>query len=407
MAVRRGTRIGIAATGIAVVIAAIALSGVSSADSASLSGCSFDPATRIQQCVIPTDPPSVVTVTQDPVTSTVTSTPDPVTVTASGSTVTSSTTAFGTVTVTKTTAKGTVTVTASPSSTAAPTTSTQPVTTPSTTSAAPTTVSTTPVSSSGFPDATNTGVPAGIALTPYTGPMTITANNTIVDSKTITGALLIRATGVTVKNSKVNGRIDSDNGGSVTILDTEINDGTDSVAGVTQDNVTMRRVNVHGGRQSITCGSNCDIQDSWLHGQVNANSSWHDNGYISNGGSNVLLQHNSIACEAPGDVCTGPVAFFGDFDPIANITVNNNLILSSSSNGTLLGAYCLYGGYEPSKSFPNPTNVHITNNVFQKGTGKGQKTGAYCAYYGAVTSLGTGNGNTYSGNVFDDGSPVN
>lgn len=277
-----------------------------------------------------------------------------------------------------------------------------------TVTATPTTASSTSSTPpAAFPDASNTGVPAGTALTAYTGPMTITTTGAVIDSKLITGGLAIRATGVTVKNSKVVGSIDADNGGSVAILDTEIDNGHSSVAGVTQDNVTMRRVNVHGGRQSVTCGSNCDIQDSWLHGQTADDPSWHDNGYISNGGSNVLLRHNSIACEGANPVCTGPVALFGDFAPISNVTIDGNLILSTSQSGTLVGAYCLYGGADPGKAYPTPTSVRITNNVFQKGAGVGSNSSARCAYYGAVTSLGSAaNGNTFTGNVYDDGTPV-
>ena len=40
----------------------------------------------------------------------------------------------------------------------------------------------------GFPNADNTGVPAGVALTPYTGPMTITTPGTVIDAKQIRAA---------------------------------------------------------------------------------------------------------------------------------------------------------------------------------------------------------------------------
>ncbi|RVG79790.1 right-handed parallel beta-helix repeat-containing protein, partial [Sinorhizobium meliloti] len=38
-----------------------------------------------------------------------------------------------------------------------------------------------------FPNATDTGVPAGTTLTEYTGPMTITENGTVIDGMIING----------------------------------------------------------------------------------------------------------------------------------------------------------------------------------------------------------------------------
>lgn len=392
---RRGALIAgaIAAIGIASGVYAVGASADALTVPCSLDGQNFS-------CVLPA---STVTVTQDPVTSTVTSTADPVTVTASGSTVTS--TAFATVTVTKTTAKGTVTVTAAPSSTVAPATSTQPVTTPSSATSTPTTVSTTPISSGGFPDATNTGVPAGIALTPYTGPMTIKTAGTVIDSKLITGTLLTQAANVTIKNSKIVGTVDNEAPNTLSIIDSEVDGGQSDVAAVTQDDVTLLRANIHGARQSITCGDNCSITDSWLHGQYNKpGGAWHVNGYISNGGNNVVIRHNTLACDAKYDApsdggCTGPAAIFADFDPVYNVTFDRNLFVAGP------GAYCLYAGDDPGKSYAgnakNATGIVITNNVFQRGSNK------KCATYGAVTSYkSSGAGNVFTGNVWDDNTPV-
>jgi hypothetical protein len=289
--------------------------------------------------------------------------------------------------------------------TTAPTTNvpkTPPKTTVSTTPPTTSAVSTPAPPSGQFPNAASTGVPAGTALTAYTGPMTITTANTVIDAKTITGDLQIRATGVKISRSKVIGHVDSDNGGSVTITDTEVDGGKDDVAAITQDNVTMLRVNVHGARQSITCGTNCNIQNSWLHGQYNLpGGGWHVNGYISNGGSHVLLKHNTVACDALYDAksdggCTGPAAIFGDFDPLNDITFDDNLFVAGP------GAYCLYAGNDPGKPYgANPTAIVVKNNVFQRGSnGK-------CATYGPFTSYKAGSGNSFTGNTWDNGAVLN
>jgi len=53
----------------------------------------------------------------------------------------------------------------------------------------------------GKPSASNTGVPAGTTLTRYTGPLTITADNTVIDKKAVYGDLKINARNVVIRNS--------------------------------------------------------------------------------------------------------------------------------------------------------------------------------------------------------------
>jgi len=247
----------------------------------------------------------------------------------------------------------------------------------------------------------NTGIPSGTGLTNYSGPMTVTTDGTIIDAKTITGTLVISAENVTIRNSKVNGNIDADAANvSVIIEDSEIDGGNVWTPAVGYGDITMKRTNVHGSRVSVLCGDNCDIQDSYLHGQyLQPGTDWHVNGYVSNGGSNVLVQHNSLACEvndnANGGGCTGPAASFGDFAPITNVTYNHNLLVATP------GAYCLYAGYDTGKPFgSNPTNVAITNNVFQRGPGND------CAAWGPASSFLNANGNVWSNNVWDNGGTV-
>ena len=96
---------------------------------------------------------------------------------------------------------------------------------------AATTESSTSTQTPGFPDASNTGVPAGTALSPYTGSCTITSTVTI-DAKTLDcpGGVSVRAAGVVISNSEVNGRIlvdtDEDRTWSLTLTDSEVDAGT-------------------------------------------------------------------------------------------------------------------------------------------------------------------------------------
>src|SRR4029078_10725842 len=56
---------------------------------------------------------------------------------------------------------------------------------------------TTPPPSGGYPDAANTGAPAGTTLTPYSGPSTISTANTVIDGKSM-GCISVTAPGVVI-----------------------------------------------------------------------------------------------------------------------------------------------------------------------------------------------------------------
>ena len=288
-----------------------------------------------------------------------------------------------------------------PSTTATPTTATPA---PSTT-ATPTTATPASPASTGFPDATNTGVPTGVTLSSYTGPCTITASNTVISGKLIGCDLVIKAAGVSVTNSRINGRLVSNtSGASVVVQDSEINGGNqETFPSVSYQNLTLRRVEVTGGQHSVQCSANCTVADSWLHNQyIGAGSTGHVNAFISNGGSGFTLTHNTLHCTVQptgtGGGCTADASVFGDFGPISNAQFSNNLF---KANNTGAG-YCLQAGYNPGKAYPNPTGVVVTNNVFERGSN------GMCGIYGPVTAfLAGGAGNTWSGNTFDNGAAVN
>jgi hypothetical protein len=65
----------------------------------------------------------------------------------------------------------------------------------------------------GFLDSSSAGVPAGAVLTPYTGPMRISKDGTVVENKIINGTLDITGDNVVVGNIYVGSRL---SGGPVT-----------------------------------------------------------------------------------------------------------------------------------------------------------------------------------------------
>jgi hypothetical protein len=221
----------------------------------------------------------------------------------------------------------------------------------------------------GFPNADDTG-PSG-SLTSYSGPCTITSAGAVIDSKTVTCDLVIKARGVVVRNSSIRGRIVSNTSGAdVTVVDSLVDGGQqETFPSVSYQNITLSRVEVTGGQHSVQCSYNCTVLDSWLHNQyLPRSSAGHVNAFISNGGSRFVLRHNTLHCTpeptASGG-CTADASLFGDFGPISDATIDNNLFKARSTGAS----YCLDAGYNPAKPYgSNPTGVVVTDNVFERGT---------------------------------------
>jgi hypothetical protein len=261
-----------------------------------------------------------------------------------------------------------------------------------------------------WPNPNNTGVPAGTSLSSYTGPCTITAANTVIDAKTISCDLDVRAANVTIKRSRITGivLVDTDAAGSsawsLTLADSTVSVGLRQIAAVSYGNMTVLRSDISGGVTSVQCGEhaiNCTVQDSYLHGQlIPADANWHLGGFLSNGGHNIRLRHNTIICDAPanniGEGCSGDLNLFGDFAQIADVVADSNFL------GASVGmAMCLNGGDSSSKAYPHATGVVVTNNIFARGTnGK-------CGDYGPVAGFNvSGPGNVWSNNNWDKGGAV-
>jgi hypothetical protein len=225
----------------------------------------------------------------------------------------------------------------------------------------------------------------------------------VITAKTINCDMMVYSGHLTVKASKVNGIVINDTrSGSLDIVDSEIDGGTTNRNVVGSYGVTVLRSNIHGGEHSVQCWGSCTVQDSWLHGQyIPPGGTWHLNGFISNGGSNMKLIHNTLSCDAHissnNGGCTADASIFGDFDPNSNFTFDGNLFVASTEL-----SYCAYGGYGAGKPYGTQVSgIVFTNNVFQRGTnGK-------CGAYGPVTSFNAAlPGAVWRNNVWDDGTPL-
>jgi hypothetical protein len=313
--------------------------------------------------------------------------------------------------------KGTSPVTTSPapsSSTPVPTSTAPTSSSPAPTATAPTTSSSPPPT--GFPNASNTGVPAGTVLRTVangdSGPCWNVANgnlyvtcSTTLDSLNVPFVLKVMANNVTVTRSKITAAsyytvntCDCPTYYSgLNLTDDDIDGGliasSQSIAVMANPNATYLRDNFHGFASSGPRLDSGDLlQDSYIHDFVCQNPDHSAGTSINNGGSNLRIIHNNIDINTTAAGCASAAIELSpqDFGGVINgATIDSNLIAG--------GAYCAYLAETNTAS----SNIAFTNNVLSK------KYNPTCGLYGPVAEVASGNGNTFSGNAYDDGTPVN
>jgi hypothetical protein len=250
----------------------------------------------------------------------------------------------------------------------------------------------------GWPDETNTGVPAGTALSAYNGPMTISQDNAVVDAKTVDGALGVSGKNVTISRSSITGSVYVVGDGSLTITDSFIDAGDYVNTGLGEVNFTALRVHIIGGNRSINCAENCTVRDSYVHGQFTDNEGLaHESGIRMGLGSTIV--HNTIACDAPNIEeagCSAGLTGYGDFGPVQNNLIQDNWFRETP------GGACAYGGSSAGKPYSDDArDIRFIDNVFERG-----KTGN-CGIWFAVTDFDPqAPGNVWSGNTWDTGGNV-
>lgn len=264
-----------------------------------------------------------------------------------------------------------------------------------------------------FPGPGNTGIPSGTSLTSYSGPCTISAANTVIDSKNITCSLSIQASNVTIKNSKIVASDISIDSGSLLLMDSEVDFGNNiNGEGLKGSNFVIQRANMYGGKRQVWC-DHCTLEDSYLHDQLSDPS-----GVTHESSARVeayaILRHNTLWCNAPDfppDAgCSANQTGYPDFSPIHDNTFERNFYMATT------GGYCSYGGDNPGKPYNNDplnaTNVKSIQNVFQRGTRPNDRTTVplsdkrryTCGGYGVLDSYNDGKaGFRFHGNMWDDG----
>jgi hypothetical protein len=256
--------------------------------------------------------------------------------------------------------------------TAGPTTTpsaspTKPKPTPSssTTTSKPSTTTSAPSASGSAPTGVpKSGLPAGTTLKSM-GEQTITKDGTVIDGADINGGVVVAASNVVIRRSKIEGQGPFGvyvRSGSLTFEDSTVTGFDNSVAG---DNYTATRIEVtKANDDGFKIGDHVTIQDSYCHDLVIVPGAHSDCGQVQAGVTNSVIRGNwfdigngdgnSALFLAPdlGPSTSGPLTVEdnvlggGNFTVqcvdgdngtyfIKNITIRNNTFINNSRYGPL------------------------------------------------------------------------
>jgi hypothetical protein len=250
----------------------------------------------------------------------------------------------------------------------------------------------------GFPDASNTGTPAGTVLHACSGQIT---QSGVYDKCQFDGPVIVDAANVTIQNSLILGPVrPSDTLTGLVIKDTTINcqclstSDNDTPVAIMENNYTLLRVNLFNAGHGAAAKNNVVIQDSYIHG-LGGNTQAHKDGIFVGDGHGQRFIHNNVECnDGSSRGCTAAIGIFDDFSDVYDVVIDGNLLNTN-------GAACFYASGGPEKSFVSH-DITFTNNHF------GRKFEQNCGVLAPVFYWDSSKpGMVWSGNVWDDtGLPV-
>lgn len=270
----------------------------------------------------------------------------------------------------------------------------------------------------GYPDSTNTGVPAGTALRKVPGQITkgpgwhwdprgwivATKSGAVIKDISVNASISVNAPNVTIKDSYVGctGSCDfiiivrdTTTGGKANANNTIVEDSTiidtshRSGAGISAEDVQNTRVlrdNISGeGVGVLFGGGGGEIENTYIH-DLAICCGFHNEDFQTTADGNAVLEHNTLFNQNDQ---TSDVQITQDFGGQANVTVDNNLLAG--------GGYSVYGGNSGAGKTGPARDIKITNNRLSK------LFFNKCGYYGWLTAFNSSQaeGNILSGNYWD------
>lgn len=187
----------------------------------------------------------------------------------------------------------------------------------------------------------NTGVPAGVQLTPQVGDMVITRPGTVVDGIDLTGCITIRTDDVVIRNSRITcgasltNMVVSTSGTyrNLVVEDSEL-DGLGTVdIGIGWQNYTLRRVEVRGTNDGARAGSNTVIDRSWVHALVRKGT-LHPDAVQSTGGIGISITGSTLDPRnyVTGDQGNAAIMLGSELRPfvLQDVLVSGNVLSSGN-----------------------------------------------------------------------------
>jgi hypothetical protein len=241
----------------------------------------------------------------------------------------------------------------------------------------------------GLPNASNTGVPAGVVLTAYTGPSNPPAG-TVIDGKLITTCLSITNPNVVVRNSRIDVPNCAFNTWITTPTEWTVLDDSEVIchgagrSGIGERGFIVRRVEVVGCENGLDGDQDFIIEDSYIWGiDEGPNGEGHGDGIQSCCLINIVIRRNTIIAQSSTGV-NGTSAIITPRDGARDTLIEGNFLAG--------GAYTLYCPKN------DPINVRVINNTFAD---KSTPLGPAFGYHDGCASVAE-----FSGNVTDMGAPV-
>ncbi|MEV4536407.1 hypothetical protein AB0J82_21710 [Asanoa sp. NPDC049518] len=149
-----------------------------------------------------------------------------------------------------------------------------------------------------WPDASNTGVPEGLALTKAES-LDLVTDGEVLTGLDIEGCVDVHARNVTIRQSRITCDRKTwavrtfDTTANLVLEDVEIDGtGVNSTA-VCCDNYTLRRVDVHDVIDGPRLGDNVTVVDSWVHDLARTDNS-HNDALQTTGGRGIVVKHNRL-----------------------------------------------------------------------------------------------------------------
>jgi len=225
-------------------------------------------------------------------------------------------------------------------------------------------------------------------------PLTLTAAS--YDSCRFNGSIVVASSNVQVSRSLVLGHVEGagyDLRGLI-LTDVEVSGSADNMAAIGNSNWTCLRCDVHDGQRGFALGNNVRVEDSYAHDFAIIPGA-HQTAASTHGSSNVTVLHSNLQCNSDAYACSSAMSFYSEDAPgISGFTVRHNLFNTDAG-------YCVFFASLTAGKPYGITNVMFIDNLF----GKLFRSGTRCGEYGPLANWPESQaGNTWSGNVYQDGS---